>query len=29
LEELSRNIERWIHNRTDKMIETINLFYDE
>ena len=28
LEELSRNIEYWIHNKTDKMIETINLFYD-
>jgi hypothetical protein len=29
LEELSRNINNWIHNRSDKMIETINLFYDE
>jgi hypothetical protein len=29
LEELSRNIEYWINNKTDKMIETINLFYDE
>jgi hypothetical protein len=29
LEELSRNIEYWTHNRTDKMIETINLFYNE
>jgi len=28
LEELSRNIEYWINNKTDKMIETINLFYD-
>ena len=29
LEELSRNIDYWIHNKSDKMIETINLFYDE
>jgi len=29
LEELSRNIEYWIHNKTDKTIETIHLFYDE